>query len=61
MMMAFYRQANGSATKNNGGAIQLATKSFYMFLSRQVKKNLESEIASSFSTLPIVVLLFLKA
>jgi len=61
MIVAFYRQANGSATKNNDSAIQLAISSFYMFLSRRVKKNLESEIASCFSTLPIVVLLFLKA
>ena len=62
MMMAFYRQENGGATrKNNGGAIQLSTRSFYMFLSRQVEKNLKSGIASNFSTLPIVVLLFLKA
>jgi len=59
MMVAFYRKSNGNATrKNNGSAIQLATRSFYMFLSRWVEKNLKSEITSSFSTFPIVVLLF---
>jgi len=46
MMVAFHRQANGGAEKNNGVSIQLATRSFYMFLSRQMEKNLESGIAS---------------
>lgn len=45
----------------NGTAVQLATRNFYMFLSKRVKKNRESNIASSFSTLPIAMLLFLKA
>jgi len=61
MIVAFYRQTNGDATKNHGGVIQLATSSFYMFLSRWMEKNLKCKVASSFSILPIVVLLFSKA
>ena len=53
MMVAFYRQANG-------GAIQLAASSFYMFISRRMEKNLKIETSNNFSTLPMAVLLFLK-